>query len=98
MPVHLSGLNEGDILGAYEVIAPLSKGRKQGWGATIIAGVMLLAGISIYTISFFAVMSYVINQHGGQPKDAAWGDWQIYDLGQACKLTEKEPRMNTNKH
>jgi len=87
VPVHLSGLNEGDIFGAYEVIIPFSKAGKKGIGGTFIAGIMLLAGISIYTISFFAVVSYVINQHGYQEKDASYPDWQIYDLDQSTKDT-----------
>ena len=85
MPPHLSGLEEGDAFGAYEVVAGLSKGEKQGIPAWLIAGTMLLAGMSIYSISFFAVISYVINQHRDQQKEAVSSDWQIYDLEQTSR-------------
>jgi hypothetical protein len=85
MPPHLSGLEEGDAFGAYEVVAGLSKGQEQGIPAWLIAGIMLLAGMSIYSISFFAVVSYVINQHRDQQKEAVSSDWQIYDLEQTSR-------------
>jgi len=90
VPDYLRGLKEGDILGAYEVIAPLSKAVKQSAGASIIAGVMLLAGISIYSISFFALVSYVLNQHRSQQKERAIYERQIYDLEQT--IDDQQPK------
>lgn len=90
VPVGLTGFEEGDIFGAYEVIAQLSRAEKQSAGATFIAGIMLLAGISIYSISFFAIVSYVLNQHRGQQKEQNLYDWQIYDLGDAIDNRQKE--------
>jgi hypothetical protein len=80
IPVELSGLKEGDICGAYEVIAPLSRGGKHGPSASLIAGTMLLAGISIYAIGFFAIVSYVVNQHGSKLEDVACLDSEIFDF------------------
>ncbi|MBW8015182.1 MAG: DUF3365 domain-containing protein [Planctomycetes bacterium] len=85
IPAHLSGFKEGDICGAYEVISPLWKDGTGASGATFIAGIMLLAGISIYSISFFAVVSYVLNQDADQQKEAICADWQIYDPGPTNK-------------
>ena len=80
IPVELSGLKEGDVCGAYEIIAPLSRSGKHGASASLIAGTMLIAGISIYTIGFFAIVSYVFNQHGSKQEEVICLDSEIFNF------------------
>ncbi len=88
----LAGWAEGDVCGAYEVVAPLSDADKKVASASVIAALMLLAGINISTLGFYSVMSHAVNQRRKEEnpvKEAACSDSELYDFDRADKVSER---------
>lgn len=84
LPADFTGLKDGDICGAYQVTIPLYKNSEHA-SAPLTAACILLAGFSIYTIAFFAVISYIINSHTTEPAEKHHTETEIYDFGRSAK-------------
>lgn len=91
LPEGLIGWSEGNVCGAYKVVASLSDSDRKVVSASVIAALLLLAGMSIITLGFYGVMNGDVRQRSNEEKDDEKGclDSEIFDFDQVDKISER---------
>jgi hypothetical protein len=91
----LIGWSEGDVCGAYKVVASLSDSDRKVVSASVIAALLLLAGGSIITLGFCGVVNGDVRQRSNEERgnenddENACLDSEIFDFDRVDKISER---------